>query len=94
MSKKLKIKDQDYFSKDEIQIEISEEIVTPVETKKTYISVANLKSTIAFLKEKKKKLIAEIEAEIDENQEILDSMKTKIDNIEIKEKPADSIIVN
>ena len=85
MAKTLKIKKQDYFSKEDIQIEISEEVITPVEVKKTYISVANLKATIAFLKEKKKTLVDEIEAEIDQNQEILNSMKIKIDEVEIKE---------
>lgn len=87
MTKKYKIKKQDYFSKDEIQIEVEEEIVTPVEVKKTYISVSNIKDTIAFLKEKKKKNVAEIEAEINENQEILDLMKSKIDAVEIQPLP-------
>lgn len=94
MSKTFKIKKQDYYSKDDIQIEISEDIVVPTETKKTFASVANIKNTIAFLKEKKKKVVAEIEAEIDENQEILDSMKTKIDEVEVKEKRDSPIIVN
>jgi len=83
MAKKYKIKKQDYYTKDEIQIEISEEIVTPVEIKKTIVSIANIKSTIAFLKEKKNELISEIDEEIQQNQDILDSMKEKIDEVEI-----------
>jgi hypothetical protein len=86
MSKQFKIKEQDYYSKDDIQIEISEEISTPVEMRKTFVSVSNLKQTIAFLKEKKKKTVSEIEAEIQENQDVLDKMKLKIDEIQVKEK--------
>lgn len=87
MTKKFKIKKQDYYNKDEIQIEISEEIVTPVEVKKTFVSVANIKDTITFLKEKKKRIMEEIDMEIKQNQDILDLMQDKIDEVEIKNKP-------
>lgn len=92
MSKTYKIKKQDYYSKGEIQIEISEEIVTPVEIKKTILSVGSLEKTILFLQEKKAKMIEEIDAEIKQNQDILDSMQDKINKIEIKELPVQEII--
>lgn len=88
MAKKYKIKDQDYYEKGDIQIEISEEIVTPVRTETKTVTVASIENTITFLKSKKENLIAEIDAEIKENQDILDKMQDKIDEIEILERPA------
>lgn len=92
MAKTYKIKKQDYYSKEDIQIEISEEIVTPVEIKKTILSVGNLEKTIVFLQEKKAKMIEEIDAEIKQNQDILDSMQDKINKVEIKVAPVEETI--
>lgn len=94
MTKNYTIKNQDYYSKDDIQIEISEEIVTPVETKVSVISVANLQKTIDFLTEKKLKMIETIDAEIKENQDILDSLASEINNVTILPREEPMVIKN
>lgn len=78
--KKFKIKTGDYFDeeKNDVVIEVEND------SQQYNVSVAKVKNTIEFLRRKKQDLIASIDLEIEENQEILDSIKTELKKVKIK----------
>lgn len=77
------IVEKDYFNKEDIEIHFKEKVVIPEEIKETIIvyRLGTILSTIEFLKDKKIKLVKEIDEEIEENQRIIDNVSEKVKKI-------------
>lgn len=74
MGKIYELIDKEYFAEEDIEVKVTEILEAPV-IEQT-ISISNIKQKIAILEERKATVIAEIDAEIAEYNEILASANT------------------
>jgi len=81
----IKIKKQKYYEKDDIVLEIEDFSNSSKKGDKTYITVGNIKQTLKFLKEKKERIVEELEEEINFNQALLDESDADINKIKISD---------
>jgi len=91
--KNITLKQKEYFSKDEIELEISEEITAPVVVKTNTVTVGNINATIKELKRRRKESNDKFDEEIAYNQGLIDGMKTQIDATTITPR-TDRVIPN
>lgn len=79
--KTFKIKKGDYYDteKNDVLVEVKNN------GKEYTVEVAKIKNTIQFLKRKREDFLKQVESEIEENQEILDSIDTDLKKVKVKE---------
>lgn len=84
--KKIKIRDAEYENLEVVNVDVEGD------GKNYTASISNIKETIKFLKEKKRIFLEQVDSEIDENQEILDSIKDDLKKVKIKKRKEEPFI--
>lgn len=85
--KNITIKQQEYFDKKDILIEVSEEIVVEPVNKVNVYSVGNLEATITELENRRRESNKKFDAEIQSNKSILDTVRAEIEAVVITQRP-------
>lgn len=80
--KTYKLKEKDYFDKNDIEIEMTKEVETIVQAKTEVLTVRQIKEKIEKVKAEKALVVERYDKEIDELKNIL--VDLKVDKVEIK----------